>query len=260
MCLLIAEAGFCLRCISKIIDGQSVPAGSWLATTKISNDELIKSILEGKLTGYSLGSVPSEAYTEKYWFVNKSRKYSDFEDIENLQPMFISFVDKGANGYTFEVMDYEVYINKNDKSEDKIMSEQKIETNEDMISMSALERIGKIFGFSVNKNADTVVEVEPPIEPIQNEPAIDMDALKNDIQEAVTIGIAEGIKQATAVTEEPPVEPKDDEPVENEASTVEDVKVNKRATKKEEEVEVPQTSTNFYKMSGRDNFGCKIRK
>ena len=256
------------------IGGKSVPAGSWLATTKISNPEIINSIQEGRLNAYSLGSVPKEAYTEKYWFINKSMNYSDVSDIENIQPLFISFVDKGANGYIFEVYTYDAYINKNEKNEDSTMSEEaKIENKEEMVSLSALEKIRDIFGISKAETETKEEDAEPPAdEPADDEKDITNKELLDSISEEVTKGVVNGLtefanqnkkeaEEEKPKEEEAPTIDKSETKEEKPVETVEDVKINKRETKKEEEVvSTPNTETSFYKRTGRDEFGCKIKK
>lgn len=253
-----------------LVNGQSVPAGSWLATTKITNENLIENISNGKLNSFSLGSVPLELLGEKGWFISKAERvtYSDVLDLENVKPLFISFVDMGANGFTFEVLSYEAYINKNMRKEDIKMSEKEIETTNDSVSISGLTKFLQALG--INKNtADAVVEptVEAPA------PAVEADntELIQNIREEVTAGIVEGFEKiqekAEAVKEEVEAEiekeepPKEEEEAEEEVEAKTDVpKIDKRETTKTENVEVPQVDTNFYKLSGRDMYGCKIRK
>ncbi|WP_458454437.1 XkdF-like putative serine protease domain-containing protein [Methanobrevibacter sp.] len=258
-----------------IIGGKTVPAGSWLCTSKVTNSELIDSIFENKLNGYSLGSVPQEAYTEKYWFINKSKKYSDFADIENIKPLFISFVDKGANGYTFEVLSYEAYINKNDKtSEDKIMSE-KTNLEEEKVSISALEKIKQLF---INKSDASEIETIEPITQTEtpvNETNFNQDEFLSNVKNEVSAGVVEGLKafakeQETANAEPVKEEEKEEEPIEEpeeteakketEPESIDDVKINKRQTQKLENIEMPEITSTFYSRTGRDSFGVKIKK
>lgn len=250
------------------INGKSVPAGSWLCTTKVTNEELCDLLLSHKVNSYSLGSAPKTAIIP---LINKGMTYSEVADIEEVQPLFISFVNKGANGYTFEVMDYDCFINKNDKSEVENMSEEKnIETTleDEKISIGGLNKIKEIFG--INKSDDTAV-----VEPVVNEaPEFDHDALMSEIDNKIAEGVAKGIKayedekakiEAKKEKEEVEETTVEEETKEEEVEIVEveeDKKINKsdKSTVKTEEVEVPQVNTNFYKLSGRDSFGCKIKK
>ena len=249
-----------------IIAGQNVPAGSWLATTRVTNEDLIENIRNGNLNAYSLGSVPLELLGEKGWFISKAEKvtYSDVADLDNVKPLFISFVDKGANGFIFEVLTRDAYINKNNKNEDIKMSEQEKQLENDNVSISGLTKFLQALG--INKSVETV---EPPVEtPIENN-SVGNEEFLQSIKSEVSAGIVEGFKQIqeeakpveTEPVKEEPVEVETpEEPVEVKTETDEEIpKIDKRETTKTENIEVPQVNTNFYKMSGRDEFGRRIR-
>lgn len=251
------------------INGKSVPAGSWLCTTKVTNEELCDLLLSQKVNSYSLGSAPKTAIIP---LINKGMTYSEVADIEDVQPLFISFVNKGANGYTFEVMDYDCFINKNDKSElNKMTEKQNLEVpiEDEKITIGGLQKIKEIFG--INKSDDTAVAEPTTVEP-ETAPTIDFDkdALMTEVEDKIADGIAKGIKaykeeeaklkaEAEEKVEE---EEKKEEVEETEVKVDEDKKINKedKSTVKTEEVTIPDVDTNFYKMSGRDSFGCKIKK
>ena len=253
------------------IAGKSVPAGSWLCTTKVTNEELCNLLLNNEVNSYSLGSAPKSAIVP---LINKAMTYKEVADIEEVQPLFISFVNKGANGYDFEVMDYNCFINKNDKSELNKMTEQEkmVSIDDEKISIGSLEKLKNIFG--INKSDDTVVEAEP----ITETPAVndfDKDALMDEIDNKIADGVAKGIQafkeeeakiKAEAKKEAEEIEEKAEEIEEKvEAEKVEvdeDKKINKedKSTVKTEDGIPPATTSNFYKMSGRDSFGCKIKK
>lgn len=246
-----------------MIGGKNVPAGSWLCTTKVTNDELCNLLLNQEVNSYSLGSTPK---SEILPLINKGMTYSEVANIEDIVPIFISFVKKGANGYTFEVMSHEVFINKNDKSEDNKMAEQKVEVaiEDEKISIGAIEKLKEVFG--INKSDDTVEAVEPEQE-VNVEPALDKEELLSEIDEKISKGIEAGIKaiKNDLTANEPAEEEEEEEEPEEEVKTVEvdeDKQINKeeKSTVKTEEVTAPETNTNFYKLSGRDSFGCKIQK
>lgn len=269
------------------VDGKQVPAGSWLCTTKVSNPDLIKNIEDGNLTAYSLGSLPDDAFTDKYWFINKSYKYSDF-DIDNIQPLFISFVNRGANGYTFEIMNKQMYINKNMKKDGDIMADNDSQIENEKISINGLsmilDKLGLIKADKDNQENEKEKkdEEKPKSEPKGGE---NMDDFKKEILKTIADGISEGFKSINKNEKEE--KPDDEEQKEDEKSEKKDKnekptpengedeeenesgkkdkeppKIDKmdRQTSKTENVEIPQTTTNFYKLSGRDQFGCKIRK
>jgi len=257
-----------------IIGGKSVPAGSWLCTTKVTNEELCDLLLNREVNAYSLGSTPKSALMP---VIEKGLTYSDVADIEDIVPLFISFVKKGANGYDFEVMSHEVFINKNEKVEEDKMTEKNVEIpiEDEKISLSALEKIKDIFG--INKSDNTEV-VEP--ETTNAEPVFDEKAFMEKVETKIAEGIDAGIKaykeeeakilekqqakekaeeEEAETTEETKVE---DEPVEK-VKVDDEQKINKedKSTVKTEEVTTPQVETNFYQLSGREYAtGIKIKK
>ena len=279
------------------IAGKIAPAGSWLATLKISNNEIIKSIQDGNIQGISLGSIPDFALTNDFWFVNKSIEprtvlgkkgglnYSDLEDAEQVIPLFISLVDKPSNQYGLEIMDYDIYINKRAKND--IMTEEK--QIDEKVSMSTLEKIIDLF--SLNKSETPVEEVEitkeeTAVEEPEQEVKADLtneellaqiDEKINGISDSVTAGVVSAFEKLPEVIREKQAETKaeTEEEVEPEKEDVadkteevevkktetktDDVEINKRQTTKTENVETV-SETNFYKLSGRDSFGCRIKK
>ena len=275
--------------IDTTIAGKVVPAGSWLATLKVTNEKLIQCINEGKLNGFSLGSVSDKAYTPKYWFINKSLNYRDIKDIEEVIPLYISFVDKPANQYDWEIMTYDAYINKNEKDVTEMTD---VENKEEMISVSALEKIKGLF---VNKSEDEVTvekaegeeTAEPTAEPTNDETVTalfeKLDTIieqNNQILEAINkaeedaevdeeeeIEKAEEDEKEEETAEEKKEEDEEIEKAEEEPSKEdeekkeedEDVHVEKRETNMIEN-QNSQTYTTFYHSTGRDHLGRKIRK
>ena len=162
--------------------------------------------------------------------------------------------------------------NKNDKNNEEYKMSDKEQKTEDMVSISALEKIGKIFG--INKAEDVEEPKEPQKEEEEDEDISNKELL-DSIASEVTRGVVDGLTEFAKQTREEPQkeEPEDEETPEDEEKEEEpqkeeetpkdktdDVKINKRETKKQEEVDIPQTTSNFYKKAGRDPFGCKIRK
>lgn len=274
--------------IDTTIAGKFVPSGSWLATLKVTNEKLIQCINEGKLNGFSLGSVSDKAYTPKYWFINKSLNYRDIKDIEEVIPLYISFVDKPANQYGWEVMTYDAYINKNEKDVEEMTN---TENKEEMISVSALEKIKGLF---VNKSEEEVTvekaEGEPtepttPAEPTNDETvtalfdkldtiieqnnqileAIKAEETDAEVDEKEEIEKAEDEEKEEETAEDKKEEDEEIEKAEEEPSKEdekkedEDVHVEKRETNMIENQNT-QTYTTFYHSTGRDHLGRKIRK
>lgn len=268
-----------------VIAGKTAPAGSWLATFKITNNEIIKSIKDGNITGLSLGSVSDTALTQKFWFINKSINYQDLDDMEEVIPLFISFVDKPSNMFGLEIMDYNVYINKRAKVDN--MKEETTIQQEEKISLSGWEKIVKSFQALglINKSVDAEeleteeVEIEKSVDTTEEPADISNTELLEKIPEAVATGITtafekmgeakqqEEVKPVDEVAVEKSEEPaEEEEPEKEKADEVEDkpvkeeeVEINKRATSKEENV-IVETTSNFYDKAGRDMFGCKVKK
>ena len=271
------------------IAGRIVPAGSWLATLKVTNEKLIQCIEQSKLNGFSLGSVSDKAFTPKYWFINKSLNYRDIKDIEEVIPLFISFVDKPANQYGWEVMTYDAYINKNEKDVEEMTD---IENKEEMISVSALEKIKGLFVNKSEQEEETVEKAEE--EPVITETSTDetvtalfekLDTIieqNNQILEAVakaeeTVDEEEEIEKAEEDEETSSEEKKEeDEEVEKSESKGEgeaeseteseedeedddDVHVDKRETNMIENQTNTEVVGDFYTKTGRDSFGRKIK-
>ena len=266
------------------LNGKIVPSGSWMATFAVTNEELLSSIKDGSITGLSLGSVSEDAMTKKYWFINKSIHYQDLDDLEEVIPLFISFVDKGANQYGLEVMDYNFYINKNDKTGEKMTNEQKNE--EPMIPLSAIDKLRDIF--SINKSEteneeDKEIDKEETVE----EPASNEDITNKELLEKLPGAIVEAFKEAfkqPASTPEQDVEidkadedeekkddveinksedessEESDEEPEKDEDKKDDVEINKRQTSMTDVVHDTNSSTDFYERTGRDHLGRKIKR
>ena len=260
------------------IKDKVAPAGSWLVTLQIENEDIIENIRNGQIGGISLGSVKEDAMDSNFWFINKSIRYKDLDDIDEAVPLFISLVDKPDNMFGLEIADYNVYINK--RMEEDTMTEKKedIGLEDEKISIGGLSKIREMF--SINKSVDAE---EPPqevkVEPKKEESDIDSKFEElgdkiDKIPEAVAEGMVKGFEKLGLTAGAKPKEEDEEEEEEEETSKQkegetkketkkeEDVEINKRATIKEDaEIDIPNTSTNFYKMSGRDPAtGCRIRK
>ena len=265
------------------LNGKTVPSGSWMATFAVTNEELLSSIRDGSLSGLSLGSVSEDAMTKKYWFINKSIHYQDLDDLEEVIPLFISFVDKGANQYGLEVMDYNFYINKNDKTGEKMTNEEKNE--EPMIPLSAIDKLRDIF--SINKNESEKDDVKIDKKETDEEPPEVEDISNKDLLEQLPDAIVKAFVEATKEAEPTPQndevinksdkddekkeeendndsgeeEPeKDEEESEEDEKKKEEVEINKRQTSMTDVVIDNNPPTDFYERTGRDHLGRKIRR
>ena len=266
-----------------LLNGKTVPAGSWMATFAVTNEELLSSILDGSISGLSLGSVSEDAMTKKYWFINKSIHYQDLDDMEEVIPLFISFVDKGANQYGLEIMDYNVYINKNDKNGEKMTNEEELVQNEEpMIPISALDKLREFFSFTKNVEVEEKTpevnkqetDVEEPVnDDISNKELL--EKLPAALAESVKEAISEAIANASADEDIDKNEKNDDEEKEDDSEgekvdekpeesekdekEKEDVEINKRQTSMTDVIVNDTPSPDFYSRTKRDHLGRKIR-
>ena len=103
---------------NETIGTQTVPSGSWNAIVRVDNPEIQEGLLTGKLRGVSLSNrIAKECKCNLHGTI----RYQDIADAECIKPVFISFVEGGANGYGLHVMDYNAYIRKSsDTIVDKI--------------------------------------------------------------------------------------------------------------------------------------------
>ena len=246
-----------------------VPKGSWLVVIRVDNPEIKKLILNNEIQGISLYNYVGEKCKAN---LNGTVRYQDIIDKECVIPVFISFVEQGANGYPLHVMDYETYIQKskkvkfmdfkefidglkglikqaeevepaNDKKEEPVTDEK--ETKKD--DKPVIEKECKTDEEPVIEKEDKIDEkpvTENTEEPMENEPSIKelMDritALETKIDE---IYKEEVIDDDGKIVEEP-IAPK--------------------IVKSEKELNIrePVKVSNYYEMTNRDPVtGKKIRK
>lgn len=238
-----------------------VPKGSWLIVIRVDNPEIKKLILNNEIQGISLYNYVGEKCKAN---LNGTVRYQDIIDKECVIPVFISFVEQGANGYPLHVMDYETYIQKSKKV--KFMDfKEFIDGLKGLIKQAEEvepvkdEKEEPVTDEKENKKEDSTKEPviekecktddEPTIEkaeekPIENEPSIKelMDritALENKIDEIYKEKI---IDDADDIVEET-IAPK--------------------IVKSEKELNIrePVKVSNYYEMTNRDPVtGKKIRK
>ena len=247
-----------------------VPKGSWLVVIRVDNPEIKKLILNNEIQGISLYNYVGEKCKAN---LNGTVRYQDIIDKECVIPVFISFVEQGANGYPLHVMDYETYIQKskkvkfmdfkefidglkglikqaeevepaNDKKEEPVTDEK--ETKKD--DKPVIEKECKTDKEPVIEKEDKIDE-KPVTEnteekPMENEPSIKelMDritALENKIDEIYK-----------------------EEVIDNDDKTTEET-IAPKIVKSEKELNIrePVKVSNYYEMTNRDPVtGKKIRK
>ena len=193
-----------------------VPKGSWLVVIRVDNPEIKKLILNNEIQGISLYNYVGEKCKAN---LNGTVRYQDIIDKECVIPVFISFVEQGANGYPLHVMDYETYIQKskkvkfmdfkefidglkglikqaeevepaNDKKEEPVTDEKetdkKVSNDEPVIEKECktdkepvIEKEDKIDEKPVTENTEEPMEKEPSIKELMDR----ITALENKIDE-----------------------------------------------------------------------------
>lgn len=237
-----------------------VPRGSWLVVIRVDNPEIKKLILNNEIQGISLYNYVGEKCKAN---LNGTVRYQDIIDKECVIPVFISFVEQGANGYPLHVMDYETYIQKskkvkfmdfkefidglkglikqaeevepvNDKKEEPVTDEK--ETDKKVSNdKPVIEKEDKISEEPVTENTEEPMENEPSIKELMDR----IETLENKIDEIYKEKI---IDDADDIVEET-IAPK--------------------IVKSEKELNIrePVKVSNYYEMTNRDPVtGKKIRK
>lgn len=263
------------------IKGNTIPAKSWMATVKVTDPETLTAIEKGELTCFSLGSVSATGKTRKAWFIDKRISYHDLKSMDEVIPLRISIVDKGANGFPFEIENREVYINKSKGTDN--MTKENMQDTEAKFSFKEWLGIEKHFK---NNNIDKAEYAEPTPAPAPKKEE-ETDSAEKNIQalfdkiDALSAEIAE-IKEALTVdvdkAENEEEKTEDGEKPENKEEKEEETEINKEeSSEKEEEPEetdinksvttkpadkpqITESQSNFYKNTGRDAFGRKIRR
>ena len=240
-----------------------VPKGSWLVVIRVDNPEIKKLILNNEIQGISLYNYVGEKCKAN---LNGTVRYQDIIDKECVIPVFISFVEQGANGYPLHVMDYETYIQKskkvkfmdfkefidglkglikqaeevepaNDKEEEPMTDEKetdkKVSTKEPVI-----EKEDKIDEKPVTENTEEKpMEKEPSIKELMDR----ITALETKIDE---------------IYKKEVIDKDDDDKTTDETIAPKIVK-----SEKELNIREPVKVSNYYEMTNRDPVtGKKIRK
>lgn len=250
-----------------------VPKGSWLVVIRVDNPEIKKLILQNEIQGISLYNYVGEKCKAN---LNGTIRYQDIIDKECVIPVFISFVEQGANGYPLHVMDYETYIQKSKKVK----------------FMDFKEFIDGLKGLI--KQAE---EVEPVTdekeEPVTDEKETDKKVSNDEpvIEKECKTDEEPVIEKEDKIDEKPVTENTEEKPVENEPSIKElmdriealETKIDEiykkevidddekiveepiapKIVKSEKELNIrePVKVSNYYEMTNRDPVtGKKIRK
>ena len=238
-----------------------VPKGSWLVVIRVDNPEIKKLILNNEIQGISLYNYVGEKCKAN---LNGTVRYQDIIDKECVIPVFISFVEQGANGYPLHVMDYETYIQKSkkvkfmdfkefidglkglikqaeevepvkDEKEEPVTDEKETKKEEVPTKEPVIEKEDKIDEKPVTENTEEPIENEPSIKELMDR----IVALENKIDEIYK-----------------------EEVIDNDDKTTEET-IAPKIVKSEKELNIrePVKVSNYYEMTNRDPVtGKKIRK
>ena len=246
------------------INGQDVPVGSWIASHMVLNPSIVAMIRANNLTGYSLGAIGDAGLNENIEFENNflnksSLLYKDLRDYEELNPFFISFVDKASNGFTWEVMDYTQFLSKSsNKSFDENITGDMMEdkqNDEEMVKVSVVERLlGPLLSKASETETAETEEEEEEVEDAETEnedeklekeskaeTGISNDVIMAKLDELPSLvanGVVEAMKQlANETAPKPEEENLEKSSNEDEEEDVEDENLEKASENPETETE-----------------------
>ena len=239
-----------------------VPKGSWLVVIRVDNPEIKKLILQNEIQGISLYNYVGEKCKAN---LNGTVRYQDIIDKECVIPVFISFVEQGANGYPLHVMDYETYIQKSKKVKfmdfkefidglkGLIKQAEEVEPTKD-------EKEEPVTDEKENKKEEVSTK-EPVIEKedkINNEPVTENTEEKPIEKEP---SIKELMDRITAL--ETKIDEIYKEKIIDDADDIVEETIAPKIVKSEKELNIrePVKVSNYYEMTNRDPVtGKKIRK
>lgn len=256
-----------------ILAGQNVPADSWIASHLIINPNIKEMVSNQELNGYSLGAVndqqlkDNQNFLNKNYFLNKSLRYEDLNDAEELNPIFISFVDKPANGFKWEVYDYNSFLEKSLTGERMTDIDEK-QIQEGYVSEGFLERI---LGSFLNKSEEEVEE-KPEDEPMEKEDETSVDDITNkelleQLPGAVAKAVVEALTEVAKMEKEESDDEESDEDEEDEGTmnkseeTTHKDKSNfmEKSTTKTIDSTPQKTESTIQVSAKRDRFGRNIK-
>ena len=206
----------------ELIAGTLVPKGSWNAVIRVDNPSIKEQLVNGDFGGVSLNNRVQTACSTG---LTGQIRYSDLRDAECVIPVYISFVEEGANGVGLHIMDYDVYTHKSKNDE----GDKKLSLLEDLKALiSKAEEEEKEAEADVV--ADEPVEEEVVAEEVKKEATEEAEA--EDSEEVVAEELEEEATDEEAATEDETAE-EDEEP------TIEKSEATESETEEaEEEVEI----------------------
>ena len=242
-----------------------VPRGSWLVVIRVDNPEIKKLILNNEIQGISLYNYVGEKCKAN---LNGTVRYQDIIDKECVIPVFISFVEQGANGYPLHVMDYETYIQKSKKV--KFM-----DFKEFIDGLKGLIKQAEEVEPANDKKEEPVTdEKENKKEDSTKEPVIEKECKTDDeptIEKAEEDEIKEPMEKEPSIKElmdritalENKIDEIYKEKIIDDADDIVEETIAPKIVKSEKELNIrePVKVSNYYEMTNRDPVtGKKIRK
>ena len=187
-----------------------VPAGSWNAVIRVDNPEIKQGLLAGEFQGVSLNNRIAKPCQKN---LKGTIPYRAIKDKECIIPVFISFVERGANGYGLHVMDYDAYIR---KSEDVELNYENENEGGNKMAFNLLEGLKDLV-----RQAEDSPEEEPVVEKAEEteeeEPVVEKEDNTEDEEEELVVEKADD-----TTDEEPEVEKSEDVVVEEETTEDDD--------------------------------------
>ena len=267
------------------IGTSNVPAGSWLAVIRVDNPDIQERLLKGEFKGVSLNN---KIAVECKGSLTGAIRYQDVADAECVIPVYISFVEAGANGYGLHVMDYDAYIQKSKdvKITNNNIGDTIMDLKEFLEGLKSLIQKAEETPATDDsaKDEDPKEKEEETVEVKKEEPQ-SKEEEDEDEEPVVKKAEDEPVKEAEPTTE-PSKEDKADEITKLEERISKLEKIIEELTKEEEdtkedekevkeETDTPKitksknvilenqsntVNTNYYEMTGRDPItGVKIR-
>ena len=256
-----------------------VPAGSWNVVIRVDNPEIQERLLTGELGGLSLSNRIAPKCKGN---LKGTVRYKDVADKECVIPKFISFVERGANGYGLHIYDYDAYILKSkdiefeEENGGHIMDFKEFLTGLKSLIKAEVEVTEEVEETEAEEEDEPTVEKEETVEEEEEKAVIEKEdepadeseeeaevvatEAENDL-EARVAKLEEIIAKLTAEKEEEAAEEESTEtPDPEEEPEDEDTP---KITKSEKVIIEDTTTakvTNYYEMSGRDPLtGKKLR-
>lgn len=112
-----------------------IPSGSWNAVIRVDNPNIKEGLLTGEFKGVSLSNKIAPRCQGN---LTGAVRYQDVADAECVIPIYISFVEAGANGYGLHVMDYPAYIQKSKDVKIKNRGKNRMDFKEFMEGLKSL--------------------------------------------------------------------------------------------------------------------------